>query len=238
LLLALSHCSPSLLLVYPPTASLGKVRPDGLSRDFPISAKFSSMGNFKDRLTATQTPNWVAPSQESRPSSKTMPSRRGSVAPTRLFLAYPALGRHHPPVPTYIDLGRAFPVEAGSYLPHNSCLPCTRQAPPTHTFLAAVGRACPNKVGRAYPVISCLPCTRQAPPTRTYLYRPRSRLPREGRSFLPGRPCLPCTYTPGYEPSAGQLEPSYSIQLTIATKQPLHTYRTFTTYLLLSAPTK
>jgi hypothetical protein len=68
-------CSPSLLLVYPPTASLGKVRPDGLSRDFPISAKFPSMGNFKNRLTATQTPNWVAPSQESRPSSKTAPSR-------------------------------------------------------------------------------------------------------------------------------------------------------------------
>jgi hypothetical protein len=111
-LLALSHCSPSLLLVYPPTASLGMVRPDGLSRDIPISAKFPSMENFKNRLTATQTPNWVAPSQESRPSSKTTPCRRGSVAPslpTRVIFAYPTLGKAPP--------SRGF---LPSYLPYKS----------------------------------------------------------------------------------------------------------------------
>ena len=69
------------------------MRPDGLSRDFPISAKFPSMANFKNRLTATQDPNRVAPSQKSHPSRPVAPSRRGSVAPslpTRVAPAYPA----------------------------------------------------------------------------------------------------------------------------------------------------
>lgn len=108
--------SPSLLLVYPPTASLGKVRADGLSRDFSHPAKFPSMGNFKNRLTATQPPNWVAPSQESRPSSKTAPRSQALVAPslpTRVILAYPALGKRHPPGFSLVNLGRAFPMEVG-----------------------------------------------------------------------------------------------------------------------------
>ena len=152
LLLALSHCSPSLLLVYPPTASLGKVRPDGLSRDFMISAKFPSMGNFKNRLTATQTPNWVAPFQESHPSSKTVPPRRGSVA-----LSLPTLhsaGTTHPQLP-FFNRGRAFPMGAGSYLPCNSCLPCIRQAPssPPSVVPALKRLVAPTRVFLAYPAL-------------------------------------------------------------------------------------
>jgi hypothetical protein len=134
LLLALSHCSPSLLLVYPPTASLGKVRPDGPSRDFPISAKFPSMGNFKNRLTATQPPNWVAPSQESRPSSKTTPAflLKESVAPslpTRSFLpTLHSVGATYPRLPLFNTLSRAFLVRVGRAYPVLTSQPTNRRA--------------------------------------------------------------------------------------------------------------
>jgi len=120
--------SPSLLLVYPPTASLAKVRADGLSRDFSNPAKFPSMGNFKNRLTATQPPNWVAPSQESRPSSKT--ARVG-----RSFLAYPGHSClpwtwQAPPAGIFLFQPRSrFPYKSWSCLPQHSSLPCTKQAP-------------------------------------------------------------------------------------------------------------
>jgi hypothetical protein len=168
LLLALSRCSPSLLLVYPPTASLGKARADGLSRDFPISAKFPSMENFKNRLTATQTPNWVAPSQESRPSSKTTPCRRGSVAPslpTWVILAYPAHGRRHPPVASF---GRAYPG--------NSCLPYTRQALPTRTLSFFQPSVAPSSPGPFVPTQPSL-LTLHLPPSLRAVCKPAPALP-------------------------------------------------------------
>jgi len=128
--------SPSLLLVYPPTASLAKVRADGLSRDFSNPAKFPSMGNFKNRLTATQPPNRVAPSQESRPSSKTAPLL-ASVG--RSFLAYPGhfclpCTWQAPPARIFLFQPRSrLPYESRSCLPQHSSLPCTKQAPPPKT---------------------------------------------------------------------------------------------------------
>lgn len=128
--------SPSLLLVYPPTASLAKVRADGLSRDFSNPAKFPSMGNFKNRLTATQPPNRVAPSQESRPSSKTAPCSQASVAPslpTRVIFAYPVLGKHHPPGFSFFNLGRAFPMKVGRAFLNILAYPAlSRHPPPKH----------------------------------------------------------------------------------------------------------
>ena len=105
LLLALSRCSPPLLLVYPPTVSLGKVRSDGLSRAFSISAKFFSMGNFKSRLTAVGT------DQLGRTLAKTTRRKCTGVPGVpggRAVLAYPGLSLAYP---------------------GDSCLPCTCPAP-------------------------------------------------------------------------------------------------------------
>ena len=123
--------SPSLLLVYPPTASLAKVRADGLSRDFSDPAKFPSMGNFKNRLTATQPPNWVAPSQESRPSSKTARVGRSFLAYPGHF-AYPGLGKHHPPGFSFFNLGRAFPIKVGRAFLNILAYPALSRHPPKH----------------------------------------------------------------------------------------------------------
>lgn len=134
--LAPSRFSPSLLLVYPPTASLGKVRPDALSRDFPNAAKFHSMEISKNRLTATPAPNWVAPARKSRPSSPKRPhlpsqdpSRVAPSLPTRVILAYPAVGTHHPSnfpkfqffIFLFYYFGPSFP-----YPLNRSYLPCIR----------------------------------------------------------------------------------------------------------------
>jgi len=153
--------SPSLLLVYPPTASLAKVRAGGLSRDFSNPAKFPSMGNFKNRLTATQPPNRVAPSQESRPSSKTAPCSQASVAPslpTRVIFAYPVLGKHHPPGFSFFNLGRAFPMKVGRAFLNILAYPALSRHPPQNTNVQLM--------------LFLFPFTQIRFDLRTYLYLP------------------------------------------------------------------
>lgn len=148
------------------------------------------MGNFKNRLTATQTPNWVAPSQESRPKSKTAPSRRERAAPslpTRVVLAYPALGRRYPPPATSLfDFGYGFFARAGrTFLayPVVPAYPALGNCKPARAFLVNVDRTYPVKVGRAYPGNSCLPCTRQVPPTHLPFFFNLAILAKAGRSY-------------------------------------------------------
>jgi hypothetical protein len=106
-------------------------------------------------------------------------------------LAYPTLGRRHPPMPSFFNLGRAFLLRVGrAFLayPGRSCLPCTRQAPPIRAFLIKVGRTylivlTHPTLGKYYPPVLSF-STPVAPPSK-----------RVGRSYL-----VILTYLSTYKP--------------------------------------
>lgn len=150
----------SLLLVYPPTSCQGSARADGLSRNSSISAKIISMGNFKNRLTATKAYPRLAPSRKTRSRSKAHAQEGSAALFDRLpstfsclpcsFLAYPVVTLptlHFGCLP-----GRNLPNlrPAVPRLPtrHFSCLPCSSL--PTLEFLTYPGVSLPTLYPRTF----------------------------------------------------------------------------------------